>query len=101
MLACEVKPSCSATLVGHGADREGAMHEWFLDAMRRPLGVRAEFLIRAKCNRRLAIGKEHKYLWTAMRGEQPLGRLTFSLARTPHGVMYPSHHHAEPGLHGL
>jgi hypothetical protein len=54
-----------------------------VDAMRRPPGARAECLIRAQYNRRLAHSKAQRYLWTAMRAAQPLGRLTFALARTP------------------
>ena len=82
-LACEVQQTCPATLVVNVADREGDIHEWFLDAMSRPAGARAEFLIRAKCNRRIAKGKEHSYLWEEMREAQPLGRITIDLARTP------------------
>jgi hypothetical protein len=82
-LACEVKQTCPATLVVNVADREGDIHEWFLDAMSRPPGARAEFLIRAKCNRRIAKGKGQSYLWEDMREAQPLGRITLDLARTP------------------
>ena len=82
-LACEVKQACPTTLVVHVADREGDSHEWVVDAMRRPAAARADFLLRAKYNRRLAKGQEHSSLWTAMREAQPLGRLTFALARTP------------------
>jgi hypothetical protein len=69
--------------VVHVADRAGDIHEWLVDAMRRPSEARADFLIRAKDNRRLAKGPEQRYLWTAMREAQPLGRLTCALARTP------------------
>jgi hypothetical protein len=43
------------------AEREGDIHEWFLDAMRRAPEERAEFIIRAKCNRRIGIGKTPSY----------------------------------------
>lgn len=65
------------------ADREGDIHEWVVDALRRPSEARAEVLIRAKDNRRLATGQEDSDLWTARREAQPLGCLTFALARTP------------------
>ena len=55
-LACEVQQACSQTVVVSVADCEGDIQEWFLDAMRRSPHERAEFLIRAKCNRRLAPG---------------------------------------------
>src|ERR1044071_8227464 len=82
-LACEVQQTCPATLVVNVADREGDIHEWFVDALRQPPGARAAFLLRAKHNRRLAKGQEHSYLWPEMREAQPLGHLTFALARTP------------------
>lgn len=82
-LAWEVQQTCPATLVVNVADREGDIHEWLGDALRRPPGARAEFLIRATYNRRLAHSKAQRDLWTAMREAQPLGRLPFALARTP------------------
>jgi hypothetical protein len=61
-VACEVQQACPQTLVVSVADCEGDIQEWFLDAMNRPTEERAEFLIRAKCNRRLAPGTVHGYL---------------------------------------
>lgn len=63
------------------ADCEGDIQEWFLDAMNRSGEERAEFLIRAKCNRRLAPGAAHGYLWEEMQAARPLGKLTFKLSR--------------------
>jgi hypothetical protein len=82
-LACEVQQSCPATLVVNVADREGDIHEWFLEAMQRLPGERAEFIIRAKCNRRLANGKEPRYLWEEMQKARAAGRLTVELTRQP------------------
>jgi hypothetical protein len=65
------------------ADREGDIHAWVVDAMRRPPGARAACLIRAKYNRRLANSQAQRSLWTDMREAPPLGRLTFVLARPP------------------
>ncbi len=63
------------------ADCEGDIQEWFLDAMRRPRGERAEFLIRAKCDRRLAPGAMQSYLWAELQAARPLGRMTFKVSR--------------------
>jgi hypothetical protein len=80
-LACEVQQACPQTVVVSVADCEGDIQEWFLDAMHRPGEERAEFLIRAKCNRRLAQGTEPSYLWEVMQRARPLGRITFELSR--------------------
>jgi hypothetical protein len=82
-LACEVQQRCPDTLVVNVADREGDIHEWFLDAMRRLSGERAEVIIRAKCNRRLAKGKEPRYLWEEMQQARPAGSITVELTRQP------------------
>jgi hypothetical protein len=80
-LACEVQQACPQTVVVSVADCEGDIQEWFLDAMHRPAEERAEFLIRAKCNRRLAEGARYDYLWDEMAAARPLGKLTFTLSR--------------------
>lgn len=80
-LACEVQQTCPQTVVVSVADCEGDIQEWFLDAMNRPVEARAEFLIRAKCNRRLAPGATHGYLWEEVQAARPLGKLTFKLTR--------------------
>jgi len=80
-LACAVQQACPQTVVVSVADCEGDIQEWFLDAMNRPAEERAEFLIRAKCNRRLAPGTAHGYLWEEMQAARPLGKLTFKLSR--------------------
>jgi hypothetical protein len=65
------------------ADREGDIQEWFVDAMRREPDQRAECIIRAKCNRRLAPGTAQRYLWAEMQQPHSLGTLTIELARQP------------------
>lgn len=80
-LACEVQQACPQTVVVSVADCEGDTQEWFLDAMNRQAEERAEFLCRAKCNRRLAPGATHGYLWEEMPAARPLGKLTFKLSR--------------------
>jgi hypothetical protein len=80
-LACEVQRACPQTVVVSVADCEGDIQEWFLDARQRVPHERAEFLIRAKCNRRLAPGTAHDYLWEELQAARPLGRITFELSR--------------------
>jgi hypothetical protein len=81
--ACEVKQACPTTLVVNVADREGDLQAWFVDAMRRESHQRAEVIIRAKCNRRLAPGAAQRYLWAEMQQAPSLGTLTIDLARQP------------------
>ena len=76
-----MKQACPQTVVVNVADCAGDIQEWFLDALGRPGGERVEFLIRAKCNRRLATGTEPRYLWEVMQRARPLGRITFELSR--------------------
>jgi hypothetical protein len=80
-LACEVQPRCPDTLVVNGADREGEIHEWFLDAVRRVPEERAEFIIRAKCHRRLAPGTAPRDLGEEMQKARAAGRRTVELTR--------------------
>jgi len=80
-LACDVQRHCPAALVVSVADREGDIQECFLEAMRREATDRAEFIIRAKCNRRIASGQDQGYLWPEMQNTRPLGHLTIDVAR--------------------
>jgi hypothetical protein len=80
-LACEMQQACPQTVVVSVADCEGDIQEWFLDAMGRAGEERAEFLIRAKCNRRLAPGAAHGYLWEELQEARSLGKITFKLSR--------------------
>jgi hypothetical protein len=80
-LACEVQQCCPASLVVNVADREGDIQECLLEAMSRAATDRAEFIIRAKCNRRLAPGHDAGYLWPEMQSTRPLGSLTVAVAR--------------------
>jgi hypothetical protein len=54
--ACTVKPACPATLGVHMADRAGARQAWRVDVRRRAPGQRAEGIMRATEERRLAPG---------------------------------------------
>jgi hypothetical protein len=65
------------------ADREGAIQAWFLEAARRAPGERAACIIRAKCDRRLATGKDASYGWAARQKARGLGSITVELTRQP------------------
>ena len=82
-IACEVQRACPETLIINVADREGDIHEVFLEATREPREEQAEFLIRAKCNRRIAKGDVHSYLWDELQTARSLGRLVFELPARP------------------
>jgi hypothetical protein len=78
--ACEVQRQCPETLVVSVADREGDIHEWFLAAAERDEEERAAFVIRAKCNRRVAAQPQDTYLWEALRAAPVLGRTIIEVA---------------------
>jgi hypothetical protein len=71
--ACEGQQRCPETLVGNVADREGDIPEWFLAALSREAADRAEFIMRARCNRRMAKGRGQSYWWQEMRTARPRG----------------------------
>jgi IS4 transposase len=80
-MACEVRQRCPSTLVVNVADREGDIQECFVEVMSREAADRAELIIRAKCNRRIATGQAPSYLWPEMQNTRPLGSLTVEVAR--------------------
>lgn len=82
-LACEVQRQCPQTLIVSIADREGDIGDWFLNAQNRPLDEKAEFIVRAKCNRRTekAVG-EYSYLWEELSDSPVLGQLKIKTPRT-------------------
>ena len=79
-VACEVQRCCPETLVVSVADREGDIHEWFLASAERAEEERAAFVIRAKCNRRVAAQPQDAYLWGALRAAPVLGQTTIEVA---------------------
>jgi hypothetical protein len=79
-VACEVQRHCPETLVVSVADREGDIHEWFLDAAQRAEEEQAAFVIRAKCNRRVAAQPHDTYLWEALRAAPVLGQTTVEVS---------------------
>lgn len=81
-LACEVQKQCPETTVVSIADREGDIGEWFMDAQRRCAQEKAEFIVRAKCNRRTEKkADEFSYLWDELAGCKALGSLRFITPR--------------------
>lgn len=82
-LACEVQRQCADTLVVSVADREGDIHEWFVDAQQREVEDKAEFVIRAKSNRRTSNDEdESSYLWDDLAQCAVIGTLCFKTPRT-------------------
>jgi hypothetical protein len=81
--ACAVKQAGPATLVVHRADRAGDLQEWLMDGRRREPGQRAEWIIRAQADRRLAPGAAPRYWWAERPQTCALGPLPIDLARQP------------------
>jgi hypothetical protein len=79
-VACAVQRRCPETLVVSVADREGDIHEWFLDAAERDEKEQAAFVIRAKCNRRVAAQPRDTYLWEALSAALVLGQTTVEVS---------------------
>jgi hypothetical protein len=66
-VACAVQRHCPETLVVSVAEREGDIHEGFVDAAERAEEEEAAFVIRAQCNRGVAPPPQDTYLWEAWR----------------------------------
>jgi Transposase DNA-binding/Transposase DDE domain len=79
-VACGVQRRCPETLVVSVADREGDIHEGFLDAAQRAEEEQAAFVIRAKCNRRVAAQPQDTYLWEALSAAPVLGQTTVEVS---------------------
>ena len=85
--ACEVQAACPDTLIVNIADREGDIHDWFLDAQQRPENSRAHYIIRAKCNRRVEKDNgEGNYLWETLHSSKSLGSFRFDTPRNKQAV---------------
>ena len=74
--ACKVAEECPDTTVIVVADREADIHELFLEA---EFGE-AEWIVRAKHDRRLVDGDEAKYLFDTLENTKPLGEVVCNLA---------------------
>lgn len=86
-LACQAQAHCPDTLVVSVADREGDIHEWFLAAETCALREKAEFIIRAKCNRRVEGEVEDSYLWETMAQAPALGCMKLEVPARVAGTM--------------
>lgn len=81
--ACELQNQAPETLVISVGDRESDIHELYDYAQLQALSRRAEFIVRAKLNRRIEKKDgEIDYLWEVMAASQSLGRHTFMTPRT-------------------
>lgn len=81
--ACKVKQACPATLGVTMADRAGDSQAWLVDARRRAPAQRAEGIMRAKCQRRLAPGAGQRYGWAERPQTSAGGTRTLARARQP------------------
>jgi hypothetical protein len=81
--ACQVQRHCPQTLGINIADREGDIHDWFLEATNRPDPERAAVIIRAKCNRRVQGTPTDSYLWETLGQTPELSTLTLELPPRP------------------
>lgn len=81
-LACDVQRQCPDTLIVSVADREGDIREWFADAEQRPLDEKAEYIIRAKSNRRTTQAEGYSYLWEELDSSRSLGSLSIDTPRS-------------------
>jgi len=79
--SCTVQSACPDTLIVNIADREGDIHDWFMDAEQRPMDEKAEYIVRAKCNRRTCNNDETGYLWNELTESKSLGKLTIVTPR--------------------
>jgi len=64
------------------ADREGDIHEWFTDTQQRPENARADYIVRAKCNRCIEDDAGNKnYIWEALHQSRSLGKFKITTPR--------------------
>lgn len=82
-VACDAQACSTSSLVVNIADREGDIHEWFLKAATQPIDRRAEYIIRAKCNRRIEQEEQHdySYIWDKLSTSPSLGTLQITTPR--------------------
>jgi len=88
-VACQAQASSKTSLVVNIADREGDIHEWFSMADKQSIDHRADYIIRAKCNRRLEQEDpdENHFLWEKLGASPCLGTLKIT---TPRRTKKPS-----------
>lgn len=78
--ACQFQHAHPKSLIVSIADREGDIHDWFLQAQETPLDRQAAFIVRAKCDRRVALNDdEFSSLWQTMSRAKPLGHYSLAI----------------------
>lgn len=83
-MACAVQALNTESLVINIADREGDIHEWFLAGDFDEVGSdRAAYLIRAKCDRRVAKNRKDSYLWETLSKAPVLTQTEVSITARP------------------
>lgn len=84
-LACQTQEAAKSSLIINIADREGDIHEWFTLAASQPLERRAEYIIRAKCNRRIEqeAQDEYSYIWEELTMCPAFGSMQIQTPRRP------------------
>ena len=82
-MACALQALNPNTLVVNVADREGDIYEWFLAGeFDERVPDRAGYLIRAKCNRRVA-QSANRSLWDTLAQAPVLGQTRISITQRP------------------
>jgi hypothetical protein len=81
--AWAVQPACPATWVVKRADGEGEIQDWWVDARRRAPEPRAEWSMRATCDRRRAPGAAQRYVGAERPQTPAWGTRTLARARQP------------------
>ena len=84
-IACQAQEAAKSSLIINIADREGDIHEWFALAASQPIERRAEYMIRAKCNRRIEQEDqdEYSYIWEELNNCVPFGSMQIQTPRRP------------------
>jgi len=82
-MACAVQARYPDTCVVSIADREGDIYQWLMKAQQQPTERKAEFIIRAKTDRRLGDDDDTATLFETLKTIRPLGAMQLMLSRTP------------------
>lgn len=78
-LACEVSSLVEQTRIVNIADAEGDIYEWFAETLEHSPQLRAEWLVRAAQDRRLASSESSRKLRAKLNRQSPLGEVAMTL----------------------
>jgi hypothetical protein len=78
-LACEVSSLAEKTLIVNIADAEGDIYEWFAETLEHSPQTRAEWLVRAAQDRRLASSESSRKLRAKLERQPLLGKVAMTL----------------------